>query len=84
MRTCVNKTKARTRSRILPPRLTKSGGRRFSVRKALNGDSPKPVIKLDEPVQPVRDTEVVQPERMPYDGNTAFNLYLREVGQTSS
>jgi len=32
-----------------------------------------------------RDAEVtfIQPtERTPYDGNTAFNLYLREVGQT--
>jgi RNA polymerase primary sigma factor len=26
--------------------------------------------------------EVVREERQPYDGNTAFNLYLREVGQT--
>ena len=25
---------------------------------------------------------VVENERQPYDGNTAFNLYLREVGQT--
>jgi len=34
-----------------------------------------------------RETEALPeyektPERLPYDGNTAFNLYLREVGQT--
>lgn len=28
------------------------------------------------------DSEVQPVERQPYDGNTAFNLYLREVGQT--
>jgi RNA polymerase primary sigma factor len=28
------------------------------------------------------DAVVVETERTPYDGNTAFNLYLREVGQT--
>jgi RNA polymerase primary sigma factor len=81
MRTCVNKTKPRSRSRILPPRLTKSGGRRFSVRKALNQPLSEPVIKLEEAVAQ-RQADVGQPERMPYDGNTAFNLYLREVGQT--
>ena len=51
---------------------------------------PAPVIKLDEPAVTIedraavpRDLEVLpQVERTPYDGNTAFNLYLREVGQT--
>jgi len=28
------------------------------------------------------EPEVIAYERQPYDGNTAFNLYLREVGQT--
>ncbi len=28
------------------------------------------------------EAPITAPERQPYDGNTAFNLYLREVGQT--
>jgi RNA polymerase primary sigma factor len=44
-----------------------------------------PTIQLNEPA--AADPVVLPPppaevERMPYDGNTAFNLYLREVGQT--
>ncbi len=85
MRTCAKNRKNRTRarSRILPPRLTKGGGGRFSVRKALREEIPAPVINLDEPSRkaPANDAPV-QVERQPYDGNTAFNLYLREVGQT--
>ncbi len=30
----------------------------------------------------VQDAAVTAKERVPYDGNTAFNLYLREVGET--
>jgi len=92
MRTCVKNRKngTRTRSRILPPRLTKGGGGRFSVRKALREELPAPVIDLDEPsiakerptVVPREADAPVEAERQPYDGNTAFNLYLREVGQT--
>jgi RNA polymerase primary sigma factor len=51
------------------------------------------VVELDEPTAEELSKEetsvprdiapVEQPvERQPYDGNTAFNLYLREVGQT--
>ncbi len=90
MRTCVKTSQTRTRSRILPPRLTKRGGRRFSIRKALREELPAPVIDLGEPAgksaPPAlvsREAEALLPvERMAYDGNTAYNLYLREVGQT--
>ena len=60
------------------------------MRKALREELPAPVIELKEPTVTLeapsivpRQTDVyVEPERQPYDGNTAFNLYLREVGQT--
>jgi RNA polymerase primary sigma factor len=89
MRNCVKnrKNRTRSRSRILPPRLNKRGGERFSVRKALQNE-PAPVIELNEPtaaVAPRVRREIdnpIAPDRQPYDGNTAFNLYLREVGQT--
>jgi RNA polymerase primary sigma factor len=87
MRTCAKNRKNRTqgRSRILPPRLNKRGGGRFSIRKALR-EEPTPIINLDEPSRKAPTTLAndapVQVERQPYDGNTAFNLYLREVGQT--
>ena len=87
MRNLIKNRKTRTRSRVLPPRLTKRGGRRYSVRKALAGKLAEPAIQLNEPAEvaepAVPAPEVVErPERTPYDGNTAFNLYLREVGQT--
>jgi RNA polymerase primary sigma factor len=85
MRTCAKnrKNRTRTRSRILPPRLNKRGGGRFSVRKALREEMPAPVIDLDGPSRKAAaPSEPEQVERQPYDGNTAFNLYLREVGQT--
>src|SRR5579872_4662114 len=49
------------------------------------------IVELEEPAvaaEPAlvpRDVEAAEPpqyERQAYDGNTAFNLYLREVGQT--
>jgi len=50
---------------------------------------PANIIDLREPVAgpsvPREEAAAVAPERQeryPYDGNTAFNLYLREVGQT--
>jgi RNA polymerase primary sigma factor len=60
------------------------------VRKALHGELSAPVIDLEEPSVAIkrpslvpREAEApVETERQPYDGNTAFNLYLREVGQT--
>jgi RNA polymerase primary sigma factor len=76
--------------KIAAPRLAKRGGRRFSFKKGLLGRPPK-IVDLQEPaeaaVEPTlvpRDAEPAQVpyERNPYDGNTAFNLYLREVGQT--
>ena len=90
MRNCAKTRKTGTRSRILPPRLTKRGGGRFSVRKALREELPTPVIELNEPagksIAPApssREADYPLPvERMAYDGNTAYNLYLREVGQT--
>ena len=93
MKTCAKNRKngTRTRSRILPARLSKRAGSRFSVRKALDEQLPAPIIDIKEssaaaaelPSIVPRVTEAyVEPERLPYDGNTAFNLYLREVGQT--
>ncbi len=62
---------------------------------ALNPDfaekSQKKIVKLVDLAAPSaavpRDTDieaasVTARERIPYDGNTAFNLYLREVGET--
>src|SRR5258708_1830298 len=52
--------------------------------KAVQLKDPVEAAAQDKPLVP-RDAEVetpVQQERQPYDGNTAYNLYLREVGQT--
>ena len=64
-------------------------GRRPSLKKALKLDAPVNIIDLREPEVgpsvPREEAAAVVPERQeryPYDGNTAFNLYLREVGQT--
>jgi len=43
------------------------------------GSQNKEMIARDADVQ---SASVVAKERVPYDGNTAFNLYLREVGET--
>ncbi|EEF59819.1 sigma-70 family RNA polymerase sigma factor [Pedosphaera parvula] len=72
------------------------GGRKITLKRraevpTLSGRSK--VVEIDEPtLEQLSKTEtsvprevapVEQPvERQPYDGNTAFNLYLREVGQT--
>lgn len=64
-------------------------GRRPSLKKALKLEAPANIIDLQEPeVGPSVPREEAaamaheRQERYPYDGNTAFNLYLREVGQT--
>jgi RNA polymerase primary sigma factor len=64
-------------------------GRRPSLKKALKLEAPANIIDLREPEPgpsvPREGEAVAAPERQeryPYDGNTAFNLYLREVGQT--
>jgi len=73
----------------MAPRLAKRGGRRFSFDKAAPPSRRTKVVKLKEPAQDnvetagvPRDSDPHPIERTPYDGNTAFNLYLREVGQT--
>ncbi len=81
--------------RMTAPRLTKKGRRpsRFSIKPRLSaGERAPKLIKLedsaDDGIMPTivpRDAdaaEYTEVERSPYDGNTAFNLYLREVGQT--
>ena len=89
------KKKNNTTKRITAPRLTKKGGRQSKIllkpRLPKSERAPK-IIELkdsaDDAVMPTivpRDTDAVEyaeVERAPYDGNTAFNLYLREVGQT--
>src|SRR5258708_6304556 len=65
-------------------------GRKPSVRRNVPAEDSSKIIKLNEPAEETtlvprdveRDEAVVVTERLPYDGNTAFNLYLREVGQT--
>src|SRR4051812_19907309 len=68
-------------------------GRKPSVHRNRPADESSKIIKLNEPGADAeettlvprdveRDEAVVVTERLPYDGNTAFNLYLREVGQT--
>ncbi|HZQ48223.1 MAG TPA: sigma-70 factor domain-containing protein, partial [Verrucomicrobiae bacterium] len=83
--------KRKTIKRITAPRLAKRGGPRFSFKKGLPVIRPAKLVKLKEPAEEMAgptfvprdsDSKVVENERNPYDGNTAFNLYLREVGQT--
>jgi len=76
--------------RITTPKLAKSGGRRRFVLKAKGPEQTAKIIELNEPAPAIVPREGVEilpayeksTERVPYDGNTAFNLYLREVGQT--
>jgi RNA polymerase primary sigma factor len=83
--------KSRKTKKILAPRLGKGGGRRrFSFKKPVNLEPRSKIVHLEAAaaagtVQPLVPRDVPGPEtleRLPYDGNTAFNLYLREVGQT--
>src|SRR5438045_293247 len=55
----------------------------------LEAEAIEPAKLLDEPEKPDTDEEEeeerpapVEEMRQPYDGNTAFHLYLREVGQS--
>ena len=71
---------------VRPPAKRAAGSR---VRKtksniiALQSAVKEPVASLAlVPRDLPEDVPSVAPERQPYDGNTAFNLYLREVGQT--
>jgi RNA polymerase primary sigma factor len=68
---------------------SKSSGPRPWVKKTLSFGKSARVQILGEPVlepKPAPESRwqgpVERKEWMPYDGNTAFNLYLREVGQT--
>jgi RNA polymerase primary sigma factor len=83
------KKKHAIKKRITTPKLVKRGRPRSRF-KFEPATKKTPVIVLrdedtaSEPFVP-RDVEAVdvpERERSPYDGNTAFNLYLREVGQT--
>ncbi|HZV36307.1 MAG TPA: sigma-70 family RNA polymerase sigma factor, partial [Verrucomicrobiae bacterium] len=89
------KKKHAIKKRITTPKLVKRGRPRSRF-KFEPGEPKKPVVKLSEPEEEVEETEAppgafvprdtetdtAERERNPYDGNTAFNLYLREVGQT--
>ena len=77
-------------NRIAAPRLAGRGGRRFSLKKSAALKRRPRIVELPEPAA-VNEPAIVPREsdsgsevreRNPYDGNTAFNLYLREVGQT--
>jgi RNA polymerase primary sigma factor len=80
--------KLRKTKKISAPRLAKGGGRRISFKKAAQTEQQSKIVHLDagaETVPTLVPRETAEPqtlERLPYDGNTAFNLYLREVGQT--
>lgn len=77
------------------PRLVKQG-RRFNLKKSAALHKGSRIVQLhaaenlsdakQAPALVPRDVDAVAPvvvqERTPYDGNTAFNLYLREVGET--
>ena len=84
----------KTIKKITVPRLAKRGKRRFSFNEGPEGEQSPKIIDLKEPAEEtseqssvprdaeVKTSETERTERTPYDGNTAFNLYLREVGQT--
>jgi RNA polymerase primary sigma factor len=79
-------------AKILTGRRGRPPGRRTFFRRNQDADENSAIIELEEPAQDAaeelavvpRDAETAEAsaERLPYDGNTAFNLYLREVGQT--
>jgi RNA polymerase primary sigma factor len=80
---------AKTGKRITAPKLVKRGKSRsrFKFEPAQAPTITVPVEETDEDetetfVPRDAETDTAQRERNPYDGNTAFNLYLREVGQT--
>jgi len=91
------KAKKNNRTRKSAPTLrVRRTGRRAFVPRALPLAKSSRRINLEEPAATEeveerertfvpRDAEpyIAQNERLPYDGNTAFNLYLREVGQTA-
>jgi len=73
--------------------VARSGRRRLAKRAVAVVKTPTPeasnIIRLNMPAESLRADvprehlpENASAERQPYDGNTAFNLYLREVGQT--
>jgi RNA polymerase primary sigma factor len=74
--------------RVSRPCLSSRGGRGFTFKKAPGVVRRPRAVQLAEPLPGKLETapeprSVEAPvERLPYDGNTAFNLYLREVGQT--
>ncbi|MDB6015756.1 MAG: polymerase, sigma 70 subunit, RpoD subfamily [Pedosphaera sp.] len=72
---------------------TKKRGRKPSVKRTEDLERSSKIIELEEPEAAEEPTLVPRDaqtdgvvesnvHRQPYDGNTAFNLYLREVGQT--
>jgi RNA polymerase primary sigma factor len=83
--------KNQTSKKITAPRLVKTSRRPRFTLKSGGPEQTAKIIELKEPAELAivpRDATAVlpeyekAPERAPYDGNTAFNLYLREVGQT--
>jgi RNA polymerase primary sigma factor len=78
------------RTGVATPRLAVKGGRRRFALKSKGPEQTAQIIELKEPSVAIVPRDEAQlaadyekaPERLPYDGNTAFNLYLREVGQT--
>lgn len=81
--------KNRKTKKILAPRLGRSGKRRmFSFKAPVKTEPRSKIVHLEtapEAARAVVPRDISGPEtleRLPYDGNTAFNLYLREVGQT--
>ncbi len=77
-----------------PPRLAGKGRSRFALKKSKPVRTNSRIVRLPvaevapdtAPTLVPRDVNAAEPltthERTPYDGNTAFNLYLREVGET--
>ena len=77
-----------------PPRLAGKSRSRLTLKKSKPERTSSRIVRLPvaetmadaAPALVPRDIDAAEPiaahERMPYDGNTAFNLYLREVGET--
>jgi RNA polymerase primary sigma factor len=79
----------RKSKKIATSRLVKkSGGRTFTFKNPVRTEPRSKIVSLEQPAEKTQTLvprEIAEPEtteRLPYDGNTAFNLYLREVGQT--
>ena len=91
------KKKSLNKKTLVPKLAKKSKNKpRFAFPADSSADAGSKIVVLHEPVKSklapaktdvprdmdVQAAAITAKERVPYDGNTAFNLYLREVGET--